>query len=180
LPLLNKSSFDSEVERYWRPHGAWATRVPPFEFVVRKTYPTFFNDTATLACYREHWLRAADWSFTPGVRPNWEAQQPPLYYLMMAAVMRATEVWSLPSQVFTLRVFSFALAFIGLLIGWRATARNVQKPPHCRRIFVYPFIFPCSSVSLLVSAMIHFAFCYSPSTISSMSGSVASDCRRTP
>jgi hypothetical protein len=148
--------------------------------VVRKNYPTFFNDKAALAYYREHWLRAADWSFAPGVRPNWEAQQPPFYYLMMAPVMRATEVWSLPSQVFTLRVFSFAPAFTGLLIGWRAAARNVQKPCIAGGCLFTPSFFPCSSVSSLVSATIHFAFCYSPSTMSSMSGSVASNCRRTP
>jgi uncharacterized membrane protein len=55
---------------------------------------------------------------------QYEAQQPPLYYLLLTIPYLAVKHWSLPAQVLTLRVISLMIAGIALLLGY-AIARQV-------------------------------------------------------
>ena len=95
---------------------------PPFEQPGRMTYPAFFKNVKAVADYRDNRYRSADWDFAPGATGNWESQHPPLYYVLMAPIMKATEGLSLVTQVFTLRAVSYLLAFLEFMIGWRATS----------------------------------------------------------
>ncbi|MBI3703446.1 MAG: hypothetical protein HY244_06270 [Rhizobiales bacterium] len=55
---------------------------------------------------------------------NWEAQQPPLYYLLMAPLYAASKHWSMVDQLFLLRGLSYCLAWIGLCIATIASLRR--------------------------------------------------------
>jgi len=60
---------------------------------------------------------------------QYEAQQPPLYYLLLAAPYLAIQHWSLPAQVLTLRVISLMIAGIALLLAY-VIARQVALTRH--------------------------------------------------
>lgn len=51
---------------------------------------------------------------------QYEAQQPPLYYLLMAAPYRLTSDWPLERRVLLLRVLSLLLASVTIPLGYRA------------------------------------------------------------
>ena len=77
--------------------------------------------------------------------PNWEAQHPPLYYLLMAPVMRATDGWAFVNQIFVLRLFSFLLAFAGLVIGIYGSLRytKAEGREHAAKVAaLYPLAVP--------------------------------------
>jgi 4-amino-4-deoxy-L-arabinose transferase-like glycosyltransferase len=57
---------------------------------------------------------------------NYEAKQMPLYYLILSPVFHATVRFSLPSQVFLLRVFSILLASCVIPLGY-LIARSTLK-----------------------------------------------------
>ncbi|MCU1237195.1 MAG: hypothetical protein JWP63_5162 [Candidatus Solibacter sp.] len=56
----------------------------------------------------------------------YESQQPPLYFLLMAPVARASQSWSLATRVFLLRCASLLLCSFALPLGF-ATARRVFR-----------------------------------------------------
>ena len=143
LPLFGKSFVDQNIARYLETAPTpWGTFRPPFEQAGRMTYAAFFKDVEAIDYYRRHWSRTADWSFAPSAIQNWESQHPPAYYLLAAPIMKATEGLSLPTQILVLRIFSYLLAFIGLVIGWRATALEFQRTDLTAGYLFYPFIFP--------------------------------------
>ena len=143
LPLFGKSFIDQKIVRYLETAPtSWGTLHPPFEQADRKTYAAFFKDAKAVDYYRRHWSRAADWSFAASAMQNWESQHPPLYYLLVAPLMKASEGLTLPTQVLVLRIFSYLLAFLGLMIGWRATALVFQRTDLTAGYLFYPFIFP--------------------------------------
>jgi len=77
---------------------------------------------------------------------NWEAQHPPLYYLIMAPLMKATDGLPLVSQFFVLRLASFLLAYAGLLIAARATVKYLKNDIAPRLgaglFLLYPLLVP--------------------------------------
>ena len=92
LPLFGNSFIDRNVERYLAAAPTpWGTLHPPFEQPGRMTYPAFFKNAKAVADYRDNRYRSADWDFAPGATGNWESQHPPLYYVLMAPIMKATE-----------------------------------------------------------------------------------------
>ena len=143
MPLFGKSFIDQKIVRYLETAPtSWGTLHPPFEQADRKTYAAFFKDAKAVDYYRRHWSRAADWSFAASAMQNWESQHPPLYYLLVAPLMKGTEGLTLPTQVLVLRIFSYLLAFLGLMIGWRATALVFPRTDLTAGYLFYPFIFP--------------------------------------
>lgn len=87
--------------------------------------------------------------FAPGSSGNWQAQHPPLYYLLLAPAMRATAHWSLGAQLFLLRSISYALAAAGLAIAALALARHFAasgEPTRGRWVWVafplWPYLAP--------------------------------------
>ena len=142
LPLFGNSFIDRNVERYLAAAPTpWGSLHPPFEQPGRMTYPAFFKNVKAVADYRDNRYRSADWDFAPGVTANWESQHPPLYYVLMAPIMKATEGLSLVTQVFTLRAVSYLLAFLGFMIGWRATSEIFPDGIGDGYLF-YPVIVP--------------------------------------
>ena len=54
----------------------------------------------------------------PGARPNWEVQQPPLYYWLMAPVYWLGADWGLAERVWLLRMASVMLASLAIPLGF--------------------------------------------------------------
>ncbi|WP_019961208.1 hypothetical protein [Woodsholea maritima] len=53
----------------------------------------------------------------PTAHLNWQAQHPPLYYLILQPVFQLTKSWSWADHFLALRMMSWILAFSGLVIG---------------------------------------------------------------
>ena len=121
LPIFGKSYIDRNVE-YYETHAPmpWTAGSPPFERPGRMTYPAFFGDESAVSHYEIYRNLPANKDFRPGAELDWEAQHPPLYYVLMAPIMKATETFSFVTQVFILRLVSFVLAWASFVIGWRA------------------------------------------------------------
>jgi hypothetical protein len=65
--------------------------------------------------------------FKAGTSLNWQAQHPPLYYVILAPLVRATDGMSLVTQMMALRIASWLMAVVGLAIGVWGTARYVRR-----------------------------------------------------
>jgi hypothetical protein len=143
IPFYRDSFIDKNVEDYLNIGPMrWGSENPPFTVAGRMTYQSFFANADAVAHYRHYRLSPADWSFAQDTELNWEAQHPPLYYILTAPVMRATEGLSLVTQVLILRVSSYLLAFAGLLVAWLAM-RSRQLPGGVLvGFFLFPFIVP--------------------------------------
>jgi hypothetical protein len=66
-------------------------------------------------------------NFTAGTSLNWQAQHPPLYYLALAPLVRATDGMSLVMQMMVLRTASWLMAVAGLAVGVWGTARYMRE-----------------------------------------------------
>jgi hypothetical protein len=132
LPVYGESFVDQNVEQYMN--------IAPMPGGT--TYQAFFANAETVANYQHYRRLAANWIFAPGSIKNWEAQHPPLYYLLMAPIMRAAEQLSLPTQMLMLRSVSYVLAFVGLMIGWRATWRGAVPDGAVAGYLFYPILIP--------------------------------------
>lgn len=82
-----------------------------------------------------------------GLAKNWETQHPPVYYALLAPVLRVSDAWSLKKQLFLLRGISYLMAWVGLCI---ASITAVNFAPEDRLLnsmlilapALWPVIFP--------------------------------------
>ncbi len=146
LPLRGHSFIDQNVQDYEQNAPMpWATGNPPFYKTGSMTYPSFFASADAMAHYEVYRRLAADKLFAPGPHENWESQQPPLYYVLIAPLMKVTERFSLVTQIFILRLASYLLAFAGFMLGWRATWSHAGKTiPYgvATGFLLFPFVVP--------------------------------------
>jgi len=128
IPIFGSSFIDRNVEDY-KAHAPvpWASGSPPFEEPGRMSYPAFFGNRPAVAHYETYRSIAANNSYKPGADANWEAQHPPLYYALMAPIMKATEGVSFVIQIFILRLASYLLAWAAFVIGWRTVQSYETK-----------------------------------------------------
>lgn len=128
LPIYGHSFIDQSALDYEN-YGPmpWASGNPPFDRTGQLTYPSFFANPSAVAHYKQYRLSPNNKPFTPSSEQNWESQHPPLYYLVMTPIMRATEQLPFVTQIFLLRLSSYILAWAGLTIGWRATKAYTGK-----------------------------------------------------
>jgi len=144
LPVFGASYIDEMVVRYRgpMPYGSGA---PPFDPLLgAKSYAEFFES----ATDRKNYLRDyREQGIGPRFRAshifNWEAQKPPLYYLVMTPVMWATDRASFVTQLFVLRLVSYLLAVAGVLLGLAATRKDERlRLPGALGFVCYPFLLP--------------------------------------
>jgi len=67
--------------------------------------------------------QSVDRAYRAGTTLNWEAQHPPLYYLLMVPLYRLARHWTWQSNFLLLRLASWGLAFAGFAIGGLANFR---------------------------------------------------------
>lgn len=128
VPIRGRSFIDRFVQDYEKAAPMpWGSRNPPFDQTGSMTYRSFFADAKAVADYRVYQDNPAADTFVAGSNANWESQHPPLYYLLMAPLVRLTERLPFLTQIFVLRIASYLLAFAGLMAGWVATARYAGK-----------------------------------------------------
>jgi hypothetical protein len=111
----------------------------------RWTYEEFFAGAGDNVERVRSWLhstrdRTNDWQ--DDKIANWEAQQPPLYYLVLAPLYNVSKAWSRADQMYLLRCASYALAWIGLVLAalyWLRDRKNADLIPVPA---LWPLFFP--------------------------------------
>ena len=129
LPAYGQSRIATLVEGYgaqaplpyMQQHGV------PLERPM--SYRDLMRDDAARAAFVAAFGTATDVPrrFEPGTSLNWQAQHPPLYYMLLAPLIRASDGASLVTQMMVLRVASWLMAVAGLAIGVWGTAQCVRE-----------------------------------------------------
>jgi hypothetical protein len=143
VPLFGKSYLPEDVVGYRGPMP-YSSLHPPFDSGL--TYAKFFAQPEMVARfvrdYRQPQPRPA---FIPSGEPNWEAQHPPLYYVLLAPVLRLAESAPFVSQILVLRIVSYLLALAGVFFGLKAIPANgaITGPAAAVTGFLlYPVVLP--------------------------------------
>ena len=143
IPIYGASFLDQEVTDYQGP-SPYGSLTPPFDEGM--TYSKFFAQPHLL----EHYLLAyrqssVPSSYRPGQGQNWQAQHPPLYYILLAPLEKITENLSFVTRILLLRLASFLLALAGVVLGLLAS-KNPNKPlkddPSVVGFMLYPLVLP--------------------------------------
>jgi hypothetical protein len=127
LPMQGTSYLDREATEYQGPMP-YGSGTPPFRAQLgASSYPEFFGDPIAVSRYADAYGGAGPRSrFKESGVLNWQAQHPPLYYLLITPAVWATDHLSFVSQVFVLRLVSYLLAIGGVLFGV-ASLRNFRR-----------------------------------------------------
>ena len=126
IPVLGKSYLDQSVVDYKGPIR-YETGNPPFDRGL--VYPKFFARPDLVAHFQQYYRRPnPHLAFSPSGESNWQAQHPPLYYLLLAQVLRWLDGLSFTAQFFVLRLISFAFAVVGVAFGLAAVNRSDSPP----------------------------------------------------
>jgi hypothetical protein len=146
-PMLGNGQLSMDVETYRRLGPTPYSTTPPFDVNGGITYRAWFalhEARESLA----HQQPPDKRHFVTGDTLNWQAQHPPLYYRLIAPLLRATSDLSWSAQLFILRLLSWTLAFAGFLVSVYSTARALHgsseelRNAHARIALAWPFIFP--------------------------------------
>ena len=92
----------------------------PETLAARWTYKEFFAasiDDIEKVRSLVHAARDEAPRWRNGFVANWEAQQPPIYYLLMAPFYAVSKTWSPGDQMYLLRCASYSLAWLGLSLA---------------------------------------------------------------
>lgn len=117
LPRLN-NPLSAEVSDY--------LRVAPsaVSLHARWSYQTFFaalSDVIDAGCTAAHAPRDQTWPWRASEQGenNWEAQHPPLYYIVLATILNLSNGWSLQTQLFLLlrQLLIYGAAYDNFSIG---------------------------------------------------------------
>lgn len=134
LPRLGDARMAREVEDY-RARGPMPyVPTPPFEANGGLTYRSFF------AGQPEAVADPPSPPFAAASEANWQAQHPPLYYLLMAPLARATAGAPLRQRLLVLRSASYLLAFAGLCLA--ALAGRRLLPGGAMAAALWPLVVP--------------------------------------
>jgi hypothetical protein len=114
------------------------------------TYAKFFAAPSQVieagrAAIHSNPLRARSWS--PGQAINWEAQHPPLYYLVMTPAYLVSKTWSLADQLLFMRGVSYLMAWAALCVTAMMALRATRGGPDAHAavtlaVALWPFLFP--------------------------------------
>jgi hypothetical protein len=143
IPIYGASFLDQEAADYQGP-SPYNSGMPPFDQGM--TYSKFFAQSDLV----EHYLSAYRQSsapslFLPSQAQNWQAQHPPLYYMLLAPLEKATESFSFVTRVFLLRLASFLIALGGVALGLlaiRQSGATLKTDPSIVGFMLYPLVLP--------------------------------------
>jgi len=143
IPVYGKSYLDQSVLDYRGPVH-YDTGLPPFDRGL--VYPKFFAQPELVENYLKIYRRPAPHAaYRPGNELNWQAQHPPLYYLLLARLLPVLDTFSFTAQFFLLRLTSYVLALCGVAFGLLAVNQPDQPPernPAVIGFVLYPIILP--------------------------------------
>lgn len=111
---METARISADVERYRREAPLPYASRPPFESNGGLTYRTFYEggpETVGRGEALVHRRPEEPRRYAPGPVRNWQAQHPPLYYVALAPLYRATRSLSWGAHLFALRLASFLLAW---------------------------------------------------------------------
>jgi len=134
--------LSAETERY--------ATLAPMAFENRWSYRDFFDapaDVVQRGRAAAHDTRDASRPWRAGTQPNWEAQHPPLYYLVLTPFYLISKGWSVAAQLALLRGVSYALAWASLCLALFATWRRTRGSGLFANCLIlapalWPFLFP--------------------------------------
>ena len=143
IPIYGASFFDKEVTDYQGPLP-YSTLTPPFDEGL--TYSKFFAQPDLVEHYRLAYRQPSlGTSYHPGEGLNWEAQHPPLYYILLTPLEKITEHFPFVTRIFLLRLASFLLVLAGVALGFLAS-RDPKMPlkadPAVIGFMLYPLLLP--------------------------------------
>ncbi|MHB8286168.1 MAG: glycosyltransferase family 39 protein [Caulobacteraceae bacterium] len=138
-PVAGHGVLSADLDAYPGPHpyGDGA----PFEQTGFSTYRSLHRSGLNT-------LASRPTRFAEGSVPNWEAQHPPLYYLVLTPLYRAMHGLDFRQHRFSLRLASWLLAFGGLAVGALATSyvapdwAKTAAPLMAAWPFMAPQVFP--------------------------------------
>jgi len=85
----------------------------------------------------------AERRWRPGDGANWEAQHPPLYYLLLSPAYLVSRHLSLAAHLFVLRGFSYVIAWVGLCVATICALRAASGSTLIRTsLFLAPALWP--------------------------------------
>jgi hypothetical protein len=142
IPIYGASFLDEEIAHYQGPIP-YTSGTPPFDHGL--TYKKFFTQPNLVENYLSSYRQSDFPAYRPSQEQNWQAQHPPLYYILLAPVEKATERLSFVTQIFILRLVSFLIALAGVAFGLLAS-RQSEKPiktdPAIIGFMLYPLVLP--------------------------------------
>ena len=143
IPIFGRSFFPRDIADYRGP-AAYSTSAPPYDSSL--TYTKFFAQPDLVARFVQDYRRPQPHPpFVPSQQPNWEAQHPPLYYLLLAPVLRLIERTPLVSQIFVLRLLSYLLALTGIFFALMAIpvpGSSIEPRAAFTGFLLYPVMLP--------------------------------------
>jgi hypothetical protein len=147
-PTLQEGRISTTVESFAQRAPTPYLTVPPFDRSFGDlTYRRWF-ESGNANGVPAHAAPSAPRVFAPGSTPNWQAQHPPLFYLIMAPLVAGTSGLSIALQLFILRTTCWSLAFLGYVIAIKASHRAVPlHEPALRKHalaagVLWPFLHP--------------------------------------
>ena len=122
IPLLRRDRISANIDTYNGPMPYESGSDSAFDSTGRETYRSFRQRGALK-------LAETQLQFQPGKGLNWEAQQPPLFYILLAPIYELTKHLDLISHLFVLRFTAWTIAFVGFVIGVVSTVHitGMQK-----------------------------------------------------
>jgi hypothetical protein len=149
IPIFGRSTIATDVAAYRESGPMPYATVEPFNENGGWTYQTFSANANAEARYRERFRATPEAArrYQPAPELNWEAQHPPLYYALLAPIMRGTDRLPFNTQFFLLRLASYILTVFGLLIGLYGTLEHLPADARTARALIagallYPFLVP--------------------------------------
>jgi Dolichyl-phosphate-mannose-protein mannosyltransferase len=143
IPLYGSSFLDREVTDYKGP-VAYGSLEPPFDRGM--VYSKFFARPDLVESYRRTYRQSSTPSFYhPSPVQNWEAQHPPLYYIVLAPLEKITEHFSFVTRILLLRLASYFLALAGVTLGLVAvkqSSTSLKFDPSVIGFMLYPIVLP--------------------------------------
>lgn len=143
IPLYQESFLPQDVPDYKGPMPYGSSLPPLFEGI---TYARFFADAGLVEAYRRTYRES--WTpppFQPSLGSNLESQHPPLYYLLLAPLLRGVTGASLTAQFFVVRLASFLFALGGVFFGILAAKHYPSADVRRTALlgwYAYPLLFP--------------------------------------
>jgi hypothetical protein len=155
VPPRSEAWLDARAEALLRKGPSpYQTRIPLDRPIGQSTYAEWFaqsrfgpscyagaKDAETGHVHDEH-------NYQRGDLRNWQAQHPPGYYMLLAAVLDLAPWTGVHSQLMLTRCLSWTLSWIGILIGIAATIRIASRIGESERSATvaigcaYPLLWP--------------------------------------